>query len=127
MNARTMERQALKTMALALAYPELRRLPLAQWNEALKLARKTEFDLIERVGILAAIAAVAYLLRQEAQQAAALSLPVRYLAQFLAATLLIVPAVGPFYLRRTRRGLDHELERRRLDARFGPLQRSSHD
>lgn len=122
-----MERKPFRTMALALAYPALRRLPFAQWSDALGQARKTEFDLIERIGILAAVAVVAYLLRLEAQQAATLSLPMRYLAQFLAAALLIIPAVGPFYLRRTRRGLDQELERRRLDTRFGPLHRSSHD
>ena len=122
-----MERKALKTMALALAYPALQRLPLAQWSEALGQARKTEFDRIEQIGILAAVAVVAYLLRLETQQAAALSLPMRYLTQFLAAALLLIAAAGPFYLRRTRRGLELELERQHLSDRFTSLLRNHHD
>jgi hypothetical protein len=121
-----MERKPLKTMLIALAYPALQRLPSAQWEAALARARATEFDLVERIGMLLVMAVVAYLLRFEAQQTVELALPIRYLAQFSAAALLIVPAAAPFFLRRTRRGLDHELECR-LGARFASLPRSSHD
>ena len=121
-----MERKPLRTMLLALAYPALQRLPPAQWDAALARARATEFDLIERIGMLLVMAVVAYLLRFEAQQTVELAPPIRYLAQFFAAALLIVPAAGPFFLRRTRRGLDHELERR-LGARFASLPRYRHD
>ncbi len=129
MNTRpnAMQRKPLRAIALALTYPALQQLPTAQWDAALARARATEFDLIERIGLLLVMAVVAYLLRWEAQQALELSPPIRYLAQFFAAVLLIVPAAAPFYLRRTRRGLDHELERRDFDARFASPQRSRHD
>ena len=102
----------LKRIACLWAYPALRRLPLAEWNAALKKARQTNFDRTECIGILAGITFVAYLLRPDAEQAATLSLPVRYFIQFLAAAPLLVLVVGPFYLRRTRRGLDQESEGR---------------
>lgn len=128
MNARpnAMERKPLRAIALALAYPALQQLPIVQWDAALARARATEFDLLERTGLLLVIAVVAYLLRFDAQQTVELAPPIRYLAQFFAAALLIVPAAAPFYLRRTRRGLDHELKRR-LGTQFVSLQRSRHD
>lgn len=101
----------LKRIVLLWAYPALRRLPPAEWDEALKQARETNFDTIEWTGLLAGIAFVTYLLRFDADQAAALSLPVRYFIQFLVAVPLLGLVVGPFYLRRTRRGLDQEIER----------------
>jgi hypothetical protein len=101
-----------KGLALLWAYPALRQLPPAQWSQALKRSRNTNFDAIESIGVLAGIALVTYLLQFDAYQAAALALPVRYLIQFLAAMPLLVLFVGPFYLRRTRRGLDQEIQRR---------------
>lgn len=103
----------LKRIVLLWAYPALRQLPPAEWDEALKQAGEMNFDTIEWTGLLAGIAFVTYLLRFDADQAAALSLPVRYFIQFLAAVPLLGLVVGPFYLRRTRRGLDQEIERRR--------------
>ena len=102
----------LQRIALLCAYPALRQLPRAEWDEALKQARETNFDMSEWIGVLAGIAFVTYLLRFDADQAAALSLPVRYFIQFLAAVPLLALVVGPFYLRRTRRGLDQEIEHR---------------
>jgi len=103
----------LKKIALLCAYPALGKLPHAEWDQALKQARETSFDMIEWIGVLAGIAFVTYLLRVDADHAAALALPVRYFAEFLAAVPLLVLVVGPFYLRRTRRGLDQAIERRR--------------
>jgi hypothetical protein len=105
----------LKRLALVIAYPALRHLPHAEWDEALEQAREGSFDTMEWLGIMAGVAFATYLLRFDADQAAALSLPVRYFIQFLAAVPILALIVGPFYLRRTRRGLDQEIERR-----YGP-------
>lgn len=56
--------------------------------------------------MVAGVAFVAYLLGFDAEQALALSPPLRYLIQFVAALPLLVLVVGPVYLRRARRGLD---------------------
>lgn len=103
-----MSAKYLKRIAHLWAYPALRRLPPAEWNAALKKARQTNFDRTEWIGILAGITFATYLLRPDAEQAAALSLPVRYFIQFIAAVPLLILVVGPFYVRRTRRGLDQE-------------------
>jgi len=83
-----------------------------EWDEALARAREMSFDTMEWMGIVVGVVFATYLLRFDADQAAALSLPVRYFIQFLAAVPLLALVVGPFYLRRTRRGLDQEIERR---------------
>lgn len=101
----------LKTITLLCAYPALRQLPRSKWAGALQQARETNFDMIERIGMLAGIVFVTYLLRFDANQAAALTLPFRYFIQFIAAVPLLALIVGPFYLRRTRRGLVPEIER----------------
>ena len=103
----------LKRIALLLAYPALGQLPRSEWDEALKRARDTDFDTIEWIGLLAGVAFVTYMLRFDADHAAALSLPVRYFVQFLVAAPLLILVVGPFYLRRTRRDLERQIEHRR--------------
>ena len=123
----TEDDKSLKRMAFLWAYPVLRKLPPSEWDEVLKQAKKVEFDMIERIRILAGIALVTYLLRFDASQVVALSLPVRYLAQFLAAVPLLILIVGPVYLRCMRRGLDHEIERRHSAGQFDPLRRHRHD
>jgi hypothetical protein len=103
--------KGLRTTTLLFAYPALRQLPRSDWDGALQRARETDFDVFEWAGMLAGITFVTYLLRFEADQAAALALPARYVIQFLAAVPLLALVVGPFYLRRTRRGLDQDIER----------------
>jgi len=100
------------TTALLVAYPALRQLPRAEWNTALAQAREMNFDTMEWMGIVAGVAFATHLLRFDADQAAALALPARYFIQYLGAVPLIALFVGPLYLRRTRRGLDQEIQRR---------------
>lgn len=103
--------KALKRSALSWAMPHLVKLPPAEWQQAVQQARETSFDAIERIGVLAAIACTTYLLRFDVNETE-LSLPIRFVAQFVAAVPLLVLLVGPFYLRCLRRGLDHFIERR---------------
>lgn len=93
-----------------LAYPQLRGVPPAQWEGVLNRARDTPFDTIEWVGIAAAVAFVTYALRSGAGEPG--SLFTLYLGQFVLALPLLVVLVGPFLLRRTRRGLDLVLAQR---------------
>ncbi|MBI3917221.1 MAG: hypothetical protein HY322_09460 [Betaproteobacteria bacterium] len=93
-----------------LAYPRLRDLPPDQWESVLNRARDTEFDAIEWAGVLAGVAFAALVLRSGAGEPG--SLFTLYLGQFVLALPLLVVLAGPFYLRRTRRGLDREVEQR---------------
>lgn len=113
MHSNTIGGRKLRAITLLLAYPALRQLPKMEWDDALAQAREINFDIMEWMGFAAGVACATYLLRFEADQTAALTLPARYLIQFLAAVPLLALLVGPFYLRRTRRGLDQEIERRR--------------
>ena len=94
--------QGFKTWAL----PRLTELPDTKWDEAIQKAQAIEFDGVERIALIVGVVAVTYLLRIEAGTVPALSLPVIYLVQFIEAALLLILLVGPFYLRRARRGLD---------------------
>jgi hypothetical protein len=119
--ATSVETKSLGRLALAFAYPALRKLPNAEWDRVLEQAREGSFDTMEWMGIVAGVAFATYLLHIDADQAMALSLPVRYFVQFIAAVPLLTLTVGPFYLRRTRRGLDQEIERR---DNHGPAQQT---
>jgi len=115
-DSRTMKMRSLPmtlgSTALLLAYPALRQLPHIEWNTALAQAREMSFDTMEWMGIVVGVAFVAHLLRFDADQAAALALPARYFIQFLGAVPLLALFVGPFFQRRTRRGLDQAIQRR---------------
>jgi hypothetical protein len=93
-----------------LAYPRLREVPRAQWESALSRARDTPFDAIEWAGIVAGVAFAAFALRSGLGVPP--SLFMLYGGQFLLALPLLAILVGPFFLRRTRRGLDLELAQR---------------
>jgi hypothetical protein len=97
-------------LLLLLAYPRLRELPDDRWNEVLEQARNTAFDAIEWAGIAAGLAFTAYALRPMGGELD--SIIGRYLGQFLLALPLLAVMVGPFLLRRTRRGLDIEIAQR---------------
>ena len=110
-NALQLFSKALKRSALTWAMPHLVKLPPADWPLAVQQARETNFDAIERIGVLAAIALTTYLLRFDVNEAE-ISLPIRFVAQFVAAIPLLILLAGPFYLRCWRRGLEHVIEHR---------------
>ena len=115
-NAISLLSSALKRALLPLALPRLVELQPAEWKEALKRSRAMNFDMIEKFGILAGVTLVTYLLRPDDSQTTDISLAIQYLSQFLAALPLLFLFAGPFYLRRLRRGLDHEIECRRVSG-----------
>jgi hypothetical protein len=98
------------------ALPRLVELPPSSWDSAIRNARQVDFDRVERIGILAGVAFVAYLLRISPEQAASISLPMIYFVQFVEAVPLLVLTVGPVFLRRTRRGIALEIEGHRGQA-----------
>ena len=103
--------RALRRHLLAWALPQIVPLPPGEWDDAVKQARETNFDAIERIGVLAGIAFTTHLLRFDVSESE-ISLPIRFVAQFVVAIPLLILLVGPFYLRCLRRGLDHVIERR---------------
>lgn len=92
--------------------PELREFPPADQEAALRAARDTALDVVELLGMAAALVLVTGLTRY--------SLPEPGMApRFLAAVLnfalalpLLAIAVGPLHLRRLRRGLREQLRQR---------------
>ena len=93
-----------------LAYPQLRKISAADQDEALRIARRTELDLLERIGILSGLVGTTAIL--QAVGADWNSMLARSLAQFTLAVPLLFCVVGPFLLRRTRRGLDIECRKK---------------
>jgi hypothetical protein len=106
--------KTIKRTVLPWILPRISDLPLSEWDECLTRARATPFDLVEKIGVLLSVVFVTYLLRFDAIRMDDLSLPLRYIVQFLAAVPLLILFAGPFYLRCLRRALDLEIERRNL-------------
>ena len=104
---------ALRRNFLGWAMPRLVELPPGEWDHAVQLARNVEFDMVERIAIVAGVVFTAYALRFDPEQAATLSVFARYLGQFLMAVPVLFLVVGPFMLRRARRGLDQVIAARR--------------
>jgi hypothetical protein len=93
-----------------IAYPQLRHVPPEQWESMLRRARETEFDTVEWAGTVAGVAFAAFALRAGGGEPDFLF--THLLGQFVLALPLLTILVGPFLLRRTRRGLDLELAQR---------------
>lgn len=110
-------RGALKRGFQSWLLPRIVELPPREWDSAAKQARNVEFDWLETVWVIGGVAFVTYLLRSDPEQAASISVPMRYLAQFAAAVPLLLIIVGPAYLRRARRGLDTVIAAYRSDQR----------
>lgn len=92
--------------------PELRRFPACEQDEALKAARGTDLDMLELLGMAAGLVAVTALTRYSVADA---SLSTRFGAavlNFALALPLLVVFLGPFHVRRLRRGLRDRLQRR---------------
>lgn len=91
-------------------YPELRQFEPAGQAAALKAATDAGFDGVEQIGLIVALAATVLLTRYSA---AGMGLADRFgaaIANFVVAIPVLVVVAGPFYVRRTRRGLRKQLK-----------------
>lgn len=111
--------EAFRRAALLWLFPRLADVPAHQWNRVLQQARDVDFDAIERIGLLAGVAFAAYLFDLPAPAGPSLSSFIYYVVVFLQALALLAMVAGPFYLRRTRRGLATVLSGDRQDFAKG--------
>ena len=96
--------------------PELRAFPAPEQDAALQAARDTDLDLVELVGMAAALVAVTAATRYGAE---GLGIAERFgaaLVNMVVALPLLALGLGPFHLRRLRRGLREQLRRRQGHA-----------
>lgn len=105
--------------ALVWLYPRLLELPAESWQSVLGRARDAEMETAERVGVVGGVGVAAWLLGVEPGVFSTQPPILVHLLQFALAVPLLVVLVGPIHVRRTRRGLDHELARREVDAARG--------
>ncbi|PKO87407.1 MAG: hypothetical protein CVU18_10750 [Betaproteobacteria bacterium HGW-Betaproteobacteria-12] len=97
-------RSLLVQWLLARLFPRLRQWPVRQWPELLAKAKSIEFDRFEQIGTLAGVLLVTALLQPATSTET--SVLVAYLFQLLLALPLLLLILGPFFLRRIRRGLE---------------------
>jgi hypothetical protein len=97
-----------------LLYPQLASFDPSERDEALRLARRAPFDVVELVGLAFGIILTVSLTRYGAGEWALLERALAFLANFLLAVPLLALLVGPFLVRRVRRALASELARRSM-------------
>jgi hypothetical protein len=93
-------------------YPELKRFSPKDRLDALRKAKEGPFDFVELAGIGVALVLVVTLTRYSVAEMGALQRIGAMLANFLVAIPLLVVFAGPFYVRRVRRGLREQIEKR---------------
>ena len=97
--------ERLRELIENLVYPELVTYGRRDRARLLKEASKEPFDFLEWIGILAALIFVVSLTRYSVAGFSLVDRLAVMLANFLVAIPLLVLTVGPFLVRRTRRGL----------------------
>jgi hypothetical protein len=97
-------------------FPDLGSLAEREHMPALRNARKTPFDSIELLGIAGSLVLVTWLSRQVVAMLGAVDRLSIAALSFLVALPLLVVTVGPFMVRRVRRGLRLRLEQRKLGS-----------
>lgn len=93
------------------ALPELRLFAPGERKDALRLARETPLDALELAGMAAGLVVVTALTRYAIAGASLGAGLVIALANFVVALPLLLIFLGPFHLRRLRRGLRAQLRR----------------
>jgi hypothetical protein len=99
----------LRELMENLLYPELRAYGRQDRARLLRDARQEPFELLEWAGILAALVIVAGITRYSVAGFGLADRIAVALANFLVAVPLLVATAGPFFVRRTRRGLRERL------------------
>lgn len=95
----------LRELIENLLYPELQAYGRKDRAPLLREASKEPLDFLEWVGILAALVLVVSFTRYSVAEFSLVDRFAVALANFLVAVPLLVVSVGPFLVRRTRRGL----------------------
>jgi len=91
------------------AYPELRKFAPDDRPNALRIAAETRFDAVELLGVIIALAITVLITRYSGT---GMGLADRFgaaVTNFVIAIPLLLLLGGPFYVRRTRRGLRKQL------------------
>lgn len=84
-------------------FPKLRKWPIPEWPNILGKAKEIEFDQFERIGTMAGVILVAMLVKPAPSfDTTAVAV---FLGQFLFLGPLLTLALGPFFVRRIRRGI----------------------
>jgi len=97
----------------ALLYPQLRSFSEKDRQHALRKAKSTPFDVIELLGMALGLVLVTALTRYQTSSLNDVERVAAILLNFAVAVPLLVLFVGPFLVRRVRRGLETELAKRR--------------
>jgi hypothetical protein len=92
--------------------PELLRFPADDRARAIGLARETRLDLLELAGMAAALVALTALTRYVLGDALWAATSLAAVFNFFIALPLLVVGLGPFHVRRLRRGLRGQLDMR---------------
>lgn len=92
--------------------PELRRFPPAQRDQALRVAARTSLDVLELSGMAAGLVAVTAATKYALPDTSLATRAVLALLNLAVAAPLLLIVLGPFHLRRLRRGLQAQLDSR---------------
>lgn len=92
--------------------PELRHFPAAEQDAALKAARDTALDMLELLGMAAGLVVVTGLTKYSLSDSGMSTRFGAALLNFVVALPLLAVCLGPFHVRRLRRGLREQLQRR---------------
>lgn len=104
---------------LAQLFPRLREWPVREWPAVLGKARQVEFDRLEQIATLAGVILVAWQVKPATS--VGVSALLAYLVQFVYLAPVLVLVLGPFFVRRIRRGLDLAAQNRdaKIEAENG--------
>jgi len=99
---------------LAHLFPRLRQWSVQEWPAVLGNARRVEFDRLEQIATLAGVIVVAWQIKPAASLGA--SALISYLVQFVYLVPVLLLVLGPFFVRRIRRGLNEAARNRDAGA-----------
>lgn len=95
---------------LAQLFPQLREWTIREWPAVLGKARLVEFDRLEEIATLVGVIVIAWQIKPATSLDTSALLS--YLVQFVYLAPVLVLVLGPFFVRRIRRGLDEEARTR---------------
>jgi len=95
-----------------LLYPRLRSFPPEEQSQVLQRARALPFDVVELVGFAIGLVLVTMVVSYSIGELSALRRLLAILLNFVIALPLLALFAGPFWVRRTRRGLEQEWAKR---------------